>query len=337
MHFACGFAIWGSDVSSSSRRPFQPFQESQPHPFKYGRRKKSCTDLLGAGVSWLVSETPPPPPRTCLPPASWFRLFWLLCWPPGLPGLLASLAGASSFPDCLSCVFLPSVAPYGAPEPLFYDPNWPRSHPPFPVPPAATQSVPANRRILGSKPHVTVAEARRSYSAKQPWKAGQAACSRLCQHPRIHAIHASTLTAILASRSFLILPMSHGRSASLPNPPSFLFSPFCNRIAWIACPAVRAETDHCSTQHTAHRRFRTPSRCLHQPATLTPLGAVSKKGPGRRSLSFRRFAGSSSGSLVRSFARYMFNIPHTSAHCTAVSSLDRHETAIEDRILAVKL
>ncbi len=331
MHFACGFAIWGSDVSSSSRRPFQPFQESQPHPFKYGRRKKSCTDLLGAGVSWLVSETPPPPPRTCLPPASWFRLFG------SCAGLLASLAGASSFPDCLSCVFLPSVAPYGAPEPLFYDPNWPRSHPPFPVPPAATQSVPANRRILGSKPHVTVAEARRSYSAKQPWKAGQAACSRLCQHPRIHAIHASTLTAILASRSFLILPMSHGRSASLPNPPSFLFSPFCNRIAWIACPAVRAETDHCSTQHTAHRRFRTPSRCLHQPATLTPLGAVSKKGPGRRSLSFRRFAGSSSGSLVRLFARYMFDIPHTSAHCTAVSSLDRHETAIEDRILAVKL
>ena len=61
--------------------------------------------------------------------------------------------------------------------------------PPFPVPPAATQSLPANRCILGNKPHFTVAEARRRSSAKQPWKAGQAACSRLCQHPPYPPIH----------------------------------------------------------------------------------------------------------------------------------------------------
>lgn len=138
--------------------------------------------------------------------------------------------------------------------------------------------------------------------------------------PGFANIDASThpRTAVLASpstRSFLIFPMSHGRSASLPSPPSFLFSPFCSRIAWIACPAVRVRRQTTAARSTqAHRRFRTPSRCLHQPATLTPLGAVSKKRtwPSLALVSsFRRLAVWLVRSLVRSL--HVRHPPHQCA------------------------
>ncbi len=183
--------LWRSDVSKQS--PSIPALPGKPtlgpiraHPFEYGCRMKSCTDCWEPGYRGVVSETPPPPPRTCLPPASRFRLFGpvLASWPPSSRWL-----GQVRSQDCLSCV-LPSIccavrstrATF-----FFYHPNWPLSFPP--VPPAATQSLPANRCILGNKPHFTVAEARRGSSAKQPWKAGQAACSRLCQHPPYPPIH----------------------------------------------------------------------------------------------------------------------------------------------------
>ena len=249
----------------------------------------------------MVSETPPPPPRTCLPPASRFRLFGpvLASWPPSSRWL-----GQVRSQDCLSCV-LPSICcAVRSTRATFFTTRTGRS--PSPVPrstrchpkPARQQVHPGKQATLYSCRGSAEEFCKTTLESRAGSVFPALPTSTLSAHP---------LTAILASastRSFLIFPMCHGRSASFPNPLGFLLSPFCNRIAWIACPAVRAETDHCSRRSSQHtdRRFRAPSRCLHQQATLTPLGTVSKKGPGRRSLSFRRFAGSSS-CPARSFVR----------------------------------
>ena len=136
--------LWRSDVSKQS--PSIPALPGKPtlgpiraHPFEYGCRMKSCTDCWEPGYRGVVSETPPSPPRTCLPPASRFRLFGpvLASWPPSSRWL-----GQVRSQDCLSCV-LPSIccavrstrATF-----FFYHPNWPLSFPrsPFhPLPPKA--------------------------------------------------------------------------------------------------------------------------------------------------------------------------------------------------------
>ncbi len=107
-------------------------RKANPIPSDTGVGRNLAQTLLGAGVpwrAWLVSETPPPPPRTCLPPASWFRLFGscaglLLACEPAWPGQVRSQA-------CLSCVCVPSIccAVRSTRATFFYHPNWPRSPP----------------------------------------------------------------------------------------------------------------------------------------------------------------------------------------------------------------